>query len=74
VQLLVLKQTCSPPHSADLSFFRPDPVGDVGRTQYVAMVNNAFRVYNKETGAPETAVLAIGTVWQNLAVCAQSDG
>jgi hypothetical protein len=53
---------------------RPDPVGDVGRTQYVAMVNNAFRVYNKETGAPETAVLAIATVWQNLAVCAQSDG
>lgn len=35
--------------------FPPDTDGDVGRTQYVQIVNNLFRIYDKTTGAPLTA-------------------
>jgi hypothetical protein len=53
---------------------RPDPVGDVGRKQYVEMVNNALRVYNKKTGEPETEVLAFSDFWADLPNCATNQG
>lgn len=53
---------------------RPDPVGDVGRTQYVEMVNNALRVYNKDTGEPETDVLSFADFWADLPNCSTNHG
>jgi hypothetical protein len=52
----------------------PDPMGDVGKTQYVEMVNNALRVFNKATGEPETEVLAFSDFWADLPQCATNQG
>lgn len=45
----------------------PDPVGDVGRDQYVEMVNIAFAVYSK-TGQTELGPTPIGALWEGFRV------
>jgi hypothetical protein len=52
----------------------PDPMGDVGTTQYVEMVNNAVRVFDKVTGEPQTDVLAFADFWHDLPQCATNQG
>jgi hypothetical protein len=45
----------------------PDPVGDVGQHQYIAMVNLTFAIYSK-TGALQYGPAATGTLWQGFSV------
>ncbi|MEA2576070.1 MAG: large repetitive protein [Chloroflexia bacterium] len=42
----------------------PDTVGDVGRTQYVQMVNVGFQVYSKATGSPVTGVIDFNELYK----------
>jgi hypothetical protein len=49
----------------------PDTNGEVGATQYVQMVNSAFQVFNKTTGASLLGPVDINTVWNGFGgVCA----
>jgi hypothetical protein len=45
----------------------PDPVGDVGKNQYVEMVNLAFAVYSK-TGGTLLGPTPIGALWDGFAI------
>lgn len=69
-----------PSNTDNLSIFGfqvspPDPVGDVGRRQYLAMVNLTFAVYNKRTGALQFGPADIGTLWQGfLDDCTDASG
>lgn len=45
----------------------PDPVGDVGQDQYVAMVNLVFSVYSK-TGELLGGPFDTGTLWQDFPI------
>lgn len=45
----------------------PDPVGDVGRSQYVAMVNLVYAVYSK-TGQLLGGPFDTGTLWQDFPI------
>jgi hypothetical protein len=53
----------------------PDPVGDVGPSHYVEMVNLVISVFSK-TGAQLVAPTAIGALWANFAVpdCTDASG
>ena len=53
----------------------PDPVGDVGKDQYVAMVNLVFSIYSK-TGTLLGGPFALGSLWQDFAIedCSDSSG
>ena len=44
----------------------PDTNGDVGPSNYVQIVNTHFQVFNKFTGAAQTGVLAINTIFSSL--------
>jgi hypothetical protein len=56
-------------------FVPPDPNGDVGRTQYVEMVNVLFSVYSK-TGKTELGPTPIGALWQGFKIpdCTDASG
>lgn len=65
------------PSNADNPFqvSPPDPIGDVGKRHYVAMVNLAFSIYNKHTGALLFGPADIGTLWQGfLSDCTDASG
>jgi hypothetical protein len=53
----------------------PDPVGDVGPSHYVEMVNLSFAIYNK-FGTKLFGPADLGTLWQGFAVphCSDSAG
>jgi hypothetical protein len=53
----------------------PDPVGDVGQHNYVAMVNLTYAVYSK-SGALQFGPVPTGTLWQGFSVpdCAGASG
>jgi hypothetical protein len=53
----------------------PDPVGDVGQHNYVAMVNLTFAIYSK-SGDLQYGPAATGTLWQGFSVpdCAGASG
>jgi hypothetical protein len=53
----------------------PDPVGDVGQHNYVAMVNLTFAIYSK-SGALQFGPVPTGTLWQGFSVpdCAGASG
>src|SRR5207302_445697 len=44
----------------------PDPDGEVGKTQYVQMVNEGFQVFDKVTGTSVFGPVAIGSVWSGF--------
>jgi uncharacterized repeat protein (TIGR01451 family) len=44
----------------------PDTNGEVGATQYVQMVNQGFRVFDKNTGAPLTPATDIAALWSGF--------
>ncbi len=44
----------------------PDTNGEAGPNHYVQIVNTAFRVYSKSTGAPLGPVTAINTLWSGF--------
>ena len=49
--------------------FPPDTVGDVGRTQYVQMVNTTFQVWNKDGTSPANGgPFAINSLWTSNSV------
>jgi len=52
----------------------PDTDGEVGATQYVQMVNEGFRVFNKSTGASVYGPVGISTVWSGFGGVCQSNG
>ena len=54
----------------------PDPVGDVGKKQYVAMVNLVFSVYSKFDGTLQGGPFALGSLWEGFPVadCAEDNG
>jgi hypothetical protein len=53
----------------------PDPVGDVGPTQYVEMVNTAWAVYSK-TGSLLLGPLSLASIWAGFEVpdCEDNSG
>jgi len=53
----------------------PDPVGDVGPSHYVEMVNLSFAIYNK-FGTKLFGPADLGTLWQGFAIphCSDSAG
>lgn len=53
----------------------PDPNGDVGKTQYVEMVNLLFAVYSK-SGKTELGPTPIGALWEGFEVpdCTDASG
>src|SRR4051794_28526030 len=46
------------PNLNDAPFYPPDTEGDIGPTQFIAMVNGRVRSYNKATGAADGALNA----------------
>ena len=52
----------------------PDTNGEVGATQFVEMVNGAFAVYNKASGALQLGPSAIQTVWSGLGGTCELNG
>jgi hypothetical protein len=53
----------------------PDPVGDVGKDQYVAMVNLVFSIYSK-TGTLLGGPFALGSLWEDFPIedCSDDSG
>ncbi len=53
----------------------PDPVGDVGSHNYIAMVNLTFAIYSK-TGTLQYGPAATGSLWQGFSVpdCTRPNG
>jgi uncharacterized repeat protein (TIGR01451 family) len=52
----------------------PDPNGEVGRTQYVQIVNEGFQVFNKSTGASVYGPVDIETLWSGFGGVCQNNG
>jgi len=52
----------------------PDPDGEVGKTQYVQMVNEGLQVFDKGTGASLLGPVAISSVWSGFGGACQNGG
>jgi hypothetical protein len=52
----------------------PDTNGEVGATQYVQIVNTAFQVFSKSTGAALTSPTDIAAVWAGFGGVCETDG
>ncbi len=52
----------------------PDTNGAAGLTQYVQMVNEAFQVFNKATGASELGPNSIASLWSGFGGACQNGG
>jgi hypothetical protein len=54
----------------------PDPVGEVGRQHYLAMVNLTFAIYFKASGTLVFGPADIGTLWQGFPIndCTDASG
>jgi uncharacterized repeat protein (TIGR01451 family) len=52
----------------------PDTNGEVGATQYVQIVNTAFQVFNKSTGAALTSPTDIAAVWAGFGGVCENNG
>jgi hypothetical protein len=52
----------------------PDPNGEVGATQYVQLVNQAFQVFNKTSGASELGPVDIAAFWSGFGGVCQTNG
>jgi len=52
----------------------PDPDGEVGKTQYVQMVNEGFQVFDKVTGTSVFGPVAISSVWSGFGGSCQNGG
>lgn len=52
----------------------PDTNGAVGRTQYVQMVNEAYQVFNKATGASVLGPNSIVSLWSGFGGACQNGG
>jgi uncharacterized repeat protein (TIGR01451 family) len=52
----------------------PDPNGEVGRTQYVQIVNQGFEVFDKSTGGPLYGPVDISTIWSGFGGVCETNG
>src|SRR5207249_5177694 len=52
----------------------PDTDGEVGKTQYVQMVNEGLQVFDKVTGTSLFGPVAIGSIWSGFGGACQSGG
>ena len=52
----------------------PDPDGEVGKTQYVQMVNEGFQVFDKVSGASLLGPVAITSIWSGFGGACQNGG
>jgi hypothetical protein len=52
----------------------PDPDGEVGRTQYVQMVNEGLQVFDKLSGASVFGPVSISSVWSGFGGACQNGG
>jgi hypothetical protein len=53
----------------------PDPDGEVGKTQYVQMVNEGLQVFDKVTGTSVFGPVAIGSIWSGFGgACTSGNG
>ena len=52
----------------------PDTDGEVGQTQYAQMVNEAFQVFNKSTGASVFGPVGITTLWNGFGGVCETNG
>jgi hypothetical protein len=52
----------------------PDPDGEVGKTQYVQMVNEGLQVFDKLTGTSLLGPIGISSVWSGFGGACQNGG
>src|SRR6266699_884819 len=52
----------------------PDPDGEVGKTQYVQMVNEGIQVFDKLTGTSLLGPVAITSIWSGFGGACQTGG
>ena len=52
----------------------PDPNGEVGKTQYLQMVNEGVQVFDKLSGASVFGPVAITSIWSGFGGACQSSG
>ena len=52
----------------------PDPDGEVGKTQYVQMVNEGLQVFDKVTGTSLLGPIAISSIWSGFGGACQNGG
>src|SRR4029077_3526460 len=52
----------------------PDPDGEVGKTQYVQMVNEGLQVFDKVSGASLLGPIAISSIWSGFGGACQNGG
>jgi hypothetical protein len=52
----------------------PDPDGEVGKTQYVQMVNEGLQVFDKLTGTSLLGPIAINSIWSGFGGTCQTGG
>jgi hypothetical protein len=53
----------------------PDPDGEVGKTQYVQMVNEGLQVFDKVTGTSVFGPVAIASIWSGFSgACTSGNG
>src|SRR6478752_1740018 len=52
----------------------PDPDGEVGKTQYVQMVNEGLQVFDKLSGASVFGPVAISSIWSGFGGACQNGG
>ena len=52
----------------------PDPDGEVGKTQYVQMVNEGLQVFDKVTGTSQLGPVAISSIWSGFGGACQTGG
>src|SRR6266446_1372902 len=52
----------------------PDPDGEVGKSQYLQMVNEGLQVFDKVSGASVFAPVAISSIWSGFGGACQNSG
>ena len=52
----------------------PDPDGEVGKTQYLQMVNEGLQVFDKLSGASVFGPVAIASIWSGFGGACQNSG
>src|SRR6516162_8466749 len=52
----------------------PDPNGEVGKTQYLQMVNEGVQVFDKVTGTSLLGPIAINSIWSGFGGVCQTGG
>src|SRR5438046_8141280 len=70
----ILSWNCIPFPGVGSNCAPPDPDGEVGKTQYVQMVNEGLQVFDKVTGTSLLGPVAISSIWSGFGGACQTGG